>query len=229
MFVQQALFTTTPVLQEDTTPAGRWYITPEGQRYPSVTTVLGATSTKGDSLKAWRQRVGEETAEKITKQAGYEGTQLHRTLEKIILNQWTPLEQHQVFPNIKHLLNQIVPVLRTHVTAVHGSEIPLYSNTLKIAGRTDCLCSWNGTYTILDFKRSNKHKTEDMIEDYFLQTTAYALMIEHLMGIVIPTITIVMGVVEGTQPLVWHFPKDKYICQVYTRVEQYYGLDKTLD
>ncbi len=225
MFVQD-LWSHAIELTEETTPTGRWYTTPTGNRYASVTTVLGksADEEKKKSLQEWRNRVGEAEANAITTRAAGEGTRLHKALEKIITNQWTPFQQSQVMPNVKALLNQMVPVLSQHVTAVHGSEVPLYSDALRIAGRTDCLCSWDHRYTVLDFKRSNRPKTADMIEDYFLQTTTYALMAEERFGIEIPTITIIMGVAELTQPLVWHFEKDKYISRLVGRIARYHNL-----
>lgn len=226
IFPQVPLTTQTITLTEDTGPSGRWYVTPNGNRYPSVTTMLGATSDKekAEGLRAWRERVGEAEAAAITARAAGEGTRLHSTLEKIITNQWTPFQQSQLLPNIKSLLNQMVPVLESHVTAIHGSELALYDDGIRLAGRTDCLCSWDGVYTILDFKRSNKPKTEDMIEDYFLQTTAYALMAESHIGIEIPTVTIVMGVANGSGPLVWHLEKDKYISRLVERIARYYNV-----
>lgn len=225
MFVQD-IWSHSIQLTEDTTPQGRWYTLPDGARYASVTTMLGKTSKedKKKGLQEWRERVGEAEANAITARSAGEGTRLHKALEKIITNQWTPFQQSQVMPNVKVLLNQMVPVLRSHVTTVHGSEVPLYSNELRVAGRTDCLCSWDGVYTVLDFKRSNKPKQEHYIEDYFHQATIYALMAEERFGIHIPAITILIGVSTGEGPQFWHRPKDKYILAVKDRVKKYHSL-----
>ena len=64
-------------LECETLPTGRTYTTPEGKKYPSVTTVLGASEDSKDGLNAWRQRIGEEEADKITRQAGARGTAVH--------------------------------------------------------------------------------------------------------------------------------------------------------
>jgi hypothetical protein len=212
-------------LTENTTPQGRWYVLPTGERYASVTTMLGKTADedKAQGLREWRERVGEAEANAITSRAAGEGTRLHKALEHIITNQWTPFHQSQVLPNIKALLNQMVPVLRSHVTAVHGSEVPLYSRELQVAGRTDCICSWDGVYTILDFKRSNKPKQESYIEDYFHQATTYALMAEERFGITIPSITILIGVSNGEGPQFWHFSKNKYSVDVKNRIRLFHS------
>ena len=46
----------------------RLYETPDGLKYPSITTVLGWFSAKG--IMAWRKRVGEKEANKISSDAG---------------------------------------------------------------------------------------------------------------------------------------------------------------
>lgn len=211
-------------LTEDTTPKGRWYTLPNGSRYASVTTMLSQTSSedKKTGLQEWRNRVGENEANSIVARAAGEGTRLHAALEKVVTNRWSSFQQFQVMPNIKALLNQMVPVLRAHVSVVHGSEVPLYSETLKVAGRTDCICTWDGAYTILDFKRSNKTKKESYIQDYFYQATTYALMAEERFGITIPTITILIGVSDGNGPQFWHLPKNKYIEDVKQRIDRFH-------
>ena len=45
----------------------RYYVTPDGTKYPSVTTVTGQASAK--SIAMWRKRVGEEEANKISNKA----------------------------------------------------------------------------------------------------------------------------------------------------------------
>lgn len=224
IFLQEPLVCPAVLLSEETTPHGRWYKTPSGKRYASVTTVLNATAPDKAGLREWRKRVGEAEATRITQQAAGEGTRVHAALEKIIQNQWSSFQAAQVMPNVKALLNQMLPVMEAHVTAVHASELALYSDRLRLAGRTDCICSWNGVRTILDFKRSNRPKSFAMVQDYFLQTTAYALMAEELLGVDIPTITILMGVADGSGPLFWHLEKDKYIEILMARLARYQEL-----
>ena len=59
-------------VQED---GKRFYQTPEGQKYPSVTTVTGLLTR--DHIRLWRERVGEETANRISTQAAKRGTKMH--------------------------------------------------------------------------------------------------------------------------------------------------------
>ena len=50
-------------LKATTTEDGRRYLTPNGNSYPSVTTVLSSYNKK--AILEWRQRVGEEVVNKI--------------------------------------------------------------------------------------------------------------------------------------------------------------------
>ena len=54
-----------PEIKATQTEQGRFYLGSGGQKYASVTTVLGRRKEKRKSLAEWRQRVGNETANKI--------------------------------------------------------------------------------------------------------------------------------------------------------------------
>lgn len=62
-------------LKSETTESGRRYVTPEGNSYSSVTTVLSAYNIK--KIMEWRQRVGDEEANKVASRASRRGTKLH--------------------------------------------------------------------------------------------------------------------------------------------------------
>ena len=66
-------------LQATTTNGKRFYDTPEGDSYPSVTTITGLLSR--EAIQAWRLRGGEEAANKITKAATTRGTKVHKLAE----------------------------------------------------------------------------------------------------------------------------------------------------
>ena len=63
----------------------RFYETPEGDHYPSVTTITGLLSR--EAIQAWRLRVGEEAANKITKAATTRGTKVHKLAEMYLRNE----------------------------------------------------------------------------------------------------------------------------------------------
>ena len=56
----------------------RYYVTPNGNKLPSVTTVLG--HFKKASITAWRNRVGHEEAQKISTRASTRGTKFHKSI-----------------------------------------------------------------------------------------------------------------------------------------------------
>ena len=57
-----------PKLERVTSPDGsRLYQTPSGRAYPSVTTITGLLSKA--SIMAWRKRVGEAEANRVSSQA----------------------------------------------------------------------------------------------------------------------------------------------------------------
>lgn len=177
----------------------RYYTLPDGTKYPSVTTVLSSLSKEG--LMEWRNRVGEAQANKIMKAASDRGTKLHKICEDYVKND--PDYAKGVMPSTMDLFMQVKPWLDENVEFVYGNEIPLYSHTLKTAGRCDLIAQINGKPAILDFKTSTKLKKEEWIENYFIQVTAYSVMFEEMYNIPIEDIHIFICGDEGKQ----HFIK----------------------
>ena len=62
------------------TPEGRRYVTPDGEKLPSVTTILSDTTPeeKKKALQEWRNRVGHQKAQEITTEAASRGTRMHK-------------------------------------------------------------------------------------------------------------------------------------------------------
>ena len=183
-------------LCDETTENGRVYITPEGNRYPSITTILSATSSK-EGLNAWRERIGEEEANKILGRSSRRGTDLHLVCEKYLSNEMTPLKLKSMMPHVKELFYKIKPFMDSSLNKVYALEQTLYSNKYRMAGRTDCICDWDGKTSILDFKNSRKVKKKEHIENYFVQCTAYSLMFEEITKQPINNIVVLIGVEEG--------------------------------
>jgi len=150
----------------------RFYLTPEGNKYKSVTTVTGIRSLK--SIAEWRKRVGEEEATKISTRAASRGTKFHDIIEKYLNNcldetveMQNPLP-YTIFKTAKKYLDRI--------NNIHLLESALYSDYLQLAGRVDCIAEFDGVLSVIDFKTSSKEKEEYQIENYFVQETAYAVM-----------------------------------------------------
>jgi hypothetical protein len=213
-------------LQDETTENGRVYITPDGNRYPSITTILSATSSK-EGLIAWRERVGEEEANKIVGRSSRRGTELHSICEKYLLNEMSPLKLKMMMPHVKELFYKMKPFIDSSVNKVHALEQPLYSNQYKMAGRTDCICEWDGKTTILDFKNSRKIKKKEYIENYFVQCTAYSLMFEEITKQPIDNIVVLIGVEEGPGQ-VFVESTSSYKDILMQRLELYYDQSNSL-
>jgi hypothetical protein len=178
-------------LKVEARPNGRFYITPEGNAYPSVTTIISKASDLS-WIDAWHKRVGKEEAEKVLAQAGRRGTAVHEICEEYLKNNPNYKKGHM--PGNIASFNYIKPYLDEHITSVGGLELPLYSNKLKTAGRVDCLCKWDGKWAIVDFKTSRREKKREDIGGYFMQASCYALMIYELLGIFPGKIVIVMTI-----------------------------------
>lgn len=177
---------------------GRFYITPTAEKLPSITTVLSAMQSeeKRKVLEQWRARVGEAEANKISRQATSRGTGMHTICENYTCNFPNPMRGHM--PTAVEMFKKIKPVLDERVGTIYGNEIALYSNVLKAAGRSDMLSQFDGIRSIVDFKTSKKEKKESWITDYFLQSTAYAIMVEEMyQHIKVPQIAIIIAVEES--------------------------------
>lgn len=183
-------------LQSQTFPDGkRYYTLPDGTRLPSVTTVLGAQ--KKDAIMAWRKRIGEDVANAISKKATGRGTNVHTLCERYLNNE----SLGDVMPDAKEMFYTLKPYLNK-INNIHYQEQALWSKQLGMAGRVDCIGEYDGVLSSIDFKTSKKIKSHEDIEDYFWQTSAYALMYEELIGEPIHQLVIIMAV-EDNQPLVF--------------------------
>ena len=185
-------------LKSQTFPDGkRYYTLPDGTKLPSVTTVIGAK--KKEAIIKWRQRVGEEVANKISKQATSRGTNLHSICENYLNND--PKYMLGVMPDALEMFKSIKPLLN-RINNIHYQEQALWSVKIGMAGRVDCIGEFDGMLSVIDFKTSKRVKTREDIQDYFAQCTAYAMMYEELIGTPINQLVIIMAV-EDSEPLLF--------------------------
>jgi ATP-dependent exoDNAse (exonuclease V) beta subunit len=184
-----------PELVSETAPDGkRYYVTPSGSKLPSVTTVVG--TQKKQAIMEWRRRVGEEVANKISRQATSRGTNVHTLCEKYLNNE----ELGEMMPDAFEMFRSLKPLLN-RINNIHYQEVALWSEQLGLAGRVDCIGEFDGVLSVIDFKTSKKIKTVEQVEDYWWQTTAYALFYEEIVGIPINDLVIIMAV-ENDKPIV---------------------------
>ena len=182
-------------LNAETTDSGRLYTTPEGNKYKSITTVLSNYNKK--AIYEWRQAVGEEYANIVSRKAASRGTKVHKICEDYINNEISELKMQMLMPDMKELFFKIKPDIDECVGKVYAQEQALYSDKYRIAGRVDLIAEWNGKLSVIDFKTSTKQKDEEDIQNYFMQCTAYALMFAERTGIWIDDIVVVIATEEG--------------------------------
>jgi genome maintenance exonuclease 1 len=207
-------------LLSETTESGRMYSTPDGRKYPSITTVLSDYNKQ--SIYEWRQRVGEEEANRVSKAASGRGTRLHDAVEKLLLNEMTGMKRRSIMPDALQLYHQIEPVVKENVNNIYGIEQPLYSHRLKVAGRCDCIAEWNGVLSIIDWKTAKRHKNKEDIVNYFTQATAYAEMFGEITGIDINQIVIVLANDTPTPQIIIE-EKTKYLSELNDCLERYHS------
>ncbi len=185
-------------LSAKTTKKGRQYVDPDGNTYPSITTVLSILSE--DSIRAWRARVGEEKANQISRQASSRGTTVHNIIEKYVAN--NPEYIKGEMPHNIQTFKDVQQVIDEGVTKVYQQEAPLYSKHLGVAGRVDCVGQWKGIDSIIDWKTSRKFKKKEWISSYFMQCAAYAIMWEERTGTPIKQLVVCIAGDMGHQVFV---------------------------
>jgi len=224
-------------LNKESVEGKRLYATPDGQKLPSVTTILDKTKPfeKVQALLNWKKAVGEKKAQEIVTEAAGRGTRMHKYLEDYITqgtlndpgsNPYS-VQSHKM---AKHIIEHGLK----NVNEVWGVEVGLYYPGLY-AGSTDCVGVHSNDPAIMDHKQSNKPKKEEWIEDYYLQMVAYALAHNKVHGTNIQKGVVFMCVKPPENaPMQWGEPAyqefiltpDKFSYwerRWWNRVEEYYS------
>ena len=163
----------------------------DGKNYPSVTTVLGILKKEG--LQKWRDSIGEKVAQWEMGRAARRGKATHTLVEQYLKNE-TPSIRDVLPLGLFKLLKPYID----QIDNIHLLEAIMYSKKLTIAGQVDCVAEYNGKLSVIDFKTANKERQEDWIDNYFMQTSAYAYMYEETFGTPIEQIVILLGNEDGT-------------------------------
>jgi genome maintenance exonuclease 1 len=197
----------------------RVYVTPEGNKYPSVTTVIGCNPQKKASIAKWRRRVGEEKANRVSTRAATRGTDFHLMCEDLLNNRYDedrfkgkhlPL---MMFKNARSTLNRI--------NNIYAQEVALYSDHLEIAGRVDCVAEFDGELSIIDFKTSAEEKKLEWIEDYLIQETAYACMLYERYKLKVNKIVTIIACESGDTQVFVETPKKEYLQKLIGYIDEY--------
>jgi len=197
-----------PNLERTTIDGVRYYSVPDNGELLKLVSITSVTSHKNREFFAkWRKKVGEDEANKITKQATGRGTDMHTLSENYLLN--AP-ELPKVQP-LSELLFQIAKPELDKINNIHALERSLYSLVLGIAGTVDCIAEYDGELAIIDFKTSKKPKPREWIEHYFVQCMAYGAMFYEITGIPIKKLVIIMACENGECIVYEEYDKSKYI------------------
>jgi genome maintenance exonuclease 1 len=173
-------------LKEVSDNGKRLYETPEGI-FPSVTTVVGFK--KQQFFAEWRNKNPEES-----KRVTSRGTRFHSLIEKYLKNE--DMDYDNIHSGIKSLFSILKPEL-DKINNIVALETPLWSKTLGLAGRTDCIAEYDGKLSIIDFKASTKEKRIQDIDNNFAQATAYALMFQERTGIIVDNFAVLISCEDG--------------------------------
>lgn len=179
-----------PALRRVQTKQGRQYVGEDQKPVPSVTTILSDTGDK-TALIAWRKRVGEEEANRISRESAGLGTKVHNALEKYILGENVEFGNNMVSVMAKDMSEAMINEGFTNIDELWGVEVGLIAQGLY-AGTSDAIGIYEGQDAIIDFKTAKKMKKREWIDDYFMQGCAYALAHNEMFGTDIKKVAILM-------------------------------------
>lgn len=208
-----------PVFQS--TDGNRYYQTPAGNWYPSITTVLKA----GDkpALEKWKAKLGPVESEAIAARSGRIGAKLHEMAEQYLLG--NPITLKGMMPDDAWRFKKLVKFLDS-IESVILTESTVYHPSKKVAGRLDVWAMWKGESCLIDFKTSLRPKNEKYTDHYYQQGTFYSSSLGYLYPLMPPVTKIVivnlpleddMQILES-DPFKWLPSLDTAIKTFYDRV-----------
>ncbi len=172
------------------------YITPDGVKLRSVTTMLHKTKPAKDKkqLTTWRDKMGKPVAQYIMNTAAIIGTETHRLNENYI-NMERDSCNYSLLSYAHH--KNFIPYLNK-IKDVFGVEPKLFSSEMGLAGTADLVAEYNGKLSIIDYKTKRSRQKKEWMTEYFIQTAAYAKMWEELTGQTIEQLVILASSEQNT-------------------------------
>ena len=206
-------------LTTETIKGKRFYVLPDGKKYPSITTVLSERGNEG--ITKWRESVGEQAANTIMRSAAKRGTAVHTLTEDYLNNR--ELSKQDVLPTA------LFSILKTELDNINNivlQEGTLCSHKWGVAGRVDCIADYKGVLSVIDFKTSTKEKKEEWIENYFIQGSAYCEMYEERFDQPIDRVVILI-VTEDGGIQTFSKRKDDYLPLLKTAIKEFNEKNET--
>lgn len=211
----------------------RKYITPDGN-FPSMTTILSIVHGKDNFLDEWRERIGHEEADKITKMSCDRGEFLHKYCELYLQN---ILDRKLLKGQAKVLFSYIKRHLDL-IDVVYGLETALYNKELENAGRADAIVGLHNKLTIVDFKNSRRKIVAEgwkgkKLLIYMLQITGYALALKDQYGLEAKQGCIIVGNHDTMNSDKFIFPINQFLIDQFKILNEAFhndgrGLEKSL-
>ena len=206
-----------PKLERETIEGVRYYSVPDEDELLKLVSITSITSHYNKEIFTnWRKRVGNETADRITKAATSRGTVMHTLTENYLKNAELPPVQPMA-----EFLFKISKSKLKHINNIHALEGSLYSKQLGIAGTVDCIAEYENELAIIDFKTSKKPKPREWIDHYFVQCMAYGCMLYELTGIPVKKLVIIMACENGECVVYEERDKAKYIKLLTKYIEKF--------
>ena len=207
-------------LERETIDSVRYYSIPDEDELVKLVSITSITSHFNKEIFInWRKKVGNETADKITKAATRRGTDMHTLTEHYLKND----EELPKVPPISEFLFKIAKSKLNLINNIYALEGALYSKQLGIAGTVDCIAEYNNELAIIDFKTSKKPKPREWIEHYFVQAMAYGCMLYELTGIPVKKLVIIMACENGECVVYEESDKAKYIKLLGEYIRKFVG------
>lgn len=185
-----------PKLALDESKNTHIYFTPDGKKLRSVTTMINQTKSKEDKkkLQDWKDKQGHDVANYIFSTASKIGLETHKLNENYI-NMKVKDTDYSLLAHAHH--DNFIPYLNK-ISTVYGIESKLYSDSMKLAGTADCIGTYDGKLSIIDYKTKRSLQAMEWMTDYFIQVTAYSKMWEELTDQKIEQIVILASSEQNT-------------------------------
>lgn len=184
----------------------RLHVTPLGLM-PGVTTVLGETKDKSFLVK-WREKVGDDEADRIGREAVDRGNNLHASVESVLIH-GKDYEPNCTEEANNEIVKQMLSVLIPFVKQIKPLHVEVATHhPLGFGGSPDLVGEYNGKIVIFDWKNSVKPKQESYVTDYFLQLAAYSLSVEYTLGIKPDATKVVVCTFKRGKPCLQEFDTD---------------------
>ena len=198
----------------------RFYEGPNGLKYPSITTVIGKQRSKSEGLQRWREKIGNEAANLISRKAANRGTAFHYICEDYLNNK--DIQDHKGKNFLSWcMFGELKSSIDDAITKVVLQEQAMYTEEFTVAGRCDLIGEYNGELAVIDFKTTTTEKKEEWIDDYFVQASAYAKMFEEHTQVPIEKVVIMM-VAENATVQIWERNTKDYLEKLTAIVEEFY-------